>query len=183
LPLVPWVSDGCDADIAAVLVAHAGAAGGSLLDVGCGLGQIARHALTLGYRVTATDVSVAALQLAAATESRISWLRDDVCASALVGGHDVIVDRATLHTLPRSRVHAWAASMRRLLAPGGVLVVKAHRDGIANVTTGWRGEAIAALVPELELISTHDSELPGITTPEPIPATLAVLRRPPVSQS
>ncbi len=176
LPLVPWASDACDADIAAALVAH-GASRGSLLDVGCGLGQVARHALTLGYRVTATDVSVAALQLAAAMEPAITWLRDDICASALVGGHDVIVDRATLHTLPRARVHAWAASMRRLLAPGGALIVKAHRDGIANVTTGWSGEAIAALLPELQLVSAQDAELPGVTTPAPIPSTLAVLRR------
>ena len=188
LPLVPWASDACDADIAAVLAgqraadsvaANAGVRSRALLDVGCGLGQVARHALALGYRVTATDVSVVALELAAAAEPAITWLRDDICASALVGIYDVIVDRATLHTLPRARVHGWATSLRRLLAPGGVVIVKTHRDGIANVTTGWRGDAIAALLPDLELVSAQDAELPGITTPTPIPSTLVLLRRRP----
>lgn len=176
LPLVPWASDACDADIATLLVARGER--GRLLDVGTGLGQVARHAASLGYRATATDISEVALRLARDLSRDVTYLRDDICSSALVSEHDVIVDRATLHTLPRARLHAWIATMRRLLASNGILIVKAHRDGVPGVTTGWTADAVAALFPDWERIAAADAELPGITSPAPIPSVFVALRRP-----
>jgi SAM-dependent methyltransferase/3-polyprenyl-4-hydroxybenzoate decarboxylase len=179
--LVPWAVDACDADIALVLAEHAAPQGGPrrLLDVGCGLGQIARHAVDAGYRVVATDLADTALASAraAAGARDITWLRDDICATALLGPFDVIVDRATLHTLPPVRAQAWAAAIRKLTAPGATVIVKAHRDGVAGVTTGYTTADIAALLPELAVISERDGELPGVTDDKPIAATLVVLRR------
>lgn len=189
LPLVPWVSSTCDDDIAARLAAELtyarhNAPGGParLLDVGCGLGQIAQHAAALGFRVVATDISEVALRTArdhTARELDITWVRDDICASNLISEHDVIVDRATLHTLPRARVHAWAASMRRLLAPTGTLIVKTHRDGVSGVTHGWTATALSELMARygFELATEHAATLPGVTSPEPVPSLLIVLRR------
>ena len=54
-PLVPWASERCDDDLAGALVHHAPPPA-RLVDVGCGLGQVARHAAGLGYRVVATDL-------------------------------------------------------------------------------------------------------------------------------
>ena len=93
---------------------------GRLLDIGCGLGQIARHAAALGYRVVATDISEAALALArdAATPSDIVWLRDDICATALVGPFDVIVDRASFtRCRPRARLRG-PRPVQRITASG-----------------------------------------------------------------
>lgn len=176
--LVPWASDACDADIASALVEHAGKQR-RLLDIGCGLGQIARHAADAGHRVVATDISDAALASARehAGERDIVWLRDDICATALAGPFDVIVDRATLHALPRPRAHAWAAAIRKLAAPGATLIVKAHRAGVPDVTTGWSAADLAALLPELAVVAERDAELPGIANDRPIPSTLVVLRR------
>jgi len=183
-PLVPWASDTCDADIAAELAKHVRKPGGStsrLLDLGCGLGQVAAHAAQAGYRVVATDISDVALSLArhraAAAELDIVWLRDDICATALVGPFDVIVDRATLHTLPAARAWTWAAAMQRLIAPGGIAIIKCHRDGIAGVTTGWSAAAIAGLLPDFRIVAEHASELPGILDATPVPATFVVLQR------
>ena len=47
-----------------------------------------------------------------APDDDVVWLRDDICASALVGPFDVIVDRASLHALTPLRAHAWAATIR-----------------------------------------------------------------------
>jgi SAM-dependent methyltransferase/3-polyprenyl-4-hydroxybenzoate decarboxylase len=180
-PVLPWVSETCDADIAAVLAARADA-GGRLLDVGCGLGQVARHAAAHGYHVVASDLSESALHvardLASPGDGRdIVWIQDDICATRLCGPFDVIVDRATLHTLPASRVHAWAQAMRRLTRPGSVVTVKAHRDGVAGLTSGWTAGAIADRLPEFEVLEEQEAELPGLRDGTPIPSTLVVLRR------
>jgi 2-polyprenyl-3-methyl-5-hydroxy-6-metoxy-1,4-benzoquinol methylase/3-polyprenyl-4-hydroxybenzoate decarboxylase len=182
--LVPWAVDACDADIALALAEHApprdsAGAPRRLLDVGCGLGQIARHAVDAGYRVVATDIAETALASArvAAGARDILWLRDDICATALLGPFDAIVDRATLHALPPVRAQAWAAAMRKLTAPGGTIIVKANRDGIPDVTIGYTATDIAALLPDFAVITERDGELPGIMDDKPVPSTLVVLRR------
>jgi SAM-dependent methyltransferase len=180
--VVPWASETCDADIADVL-AELAPPPRRLLDVGCGLGQVARYAADIGYRVVATDLSETALALArqaAGTRDsahEITWLRDDICETALAGLFDVIVDRATLHTLSRPRAHAWAAAMRKLAAPDATLIVKVHRDGIPSVTHSWTAAALAELLPDFTLVAERDAELPGIQDQTPIASMLFVLRR------
>lgn len=190
--LVPWASDSCDPDIAAALAEHAPR--GRLLDLGCGLGQVARHAARAGYRVVATDVSESALALArdgatpasgsmtrgarkASPDDDIVWLRDDICTSGLVGPFDVIVDRATLHALSPLRAHAWAATVTRITRPGSIVIVKAHRDGVAPATRGLSAQAIAALLPDFAIVAEHAAELPGLVDATAIASVLVVLRR------
>ncbi len=166
--LVPWASEACDADVAGALVHHAPPPG-RLLDVGCGLGQVARHAAGLGYRVVATDVSEVALARARREPGgdEIVWVRDDICASALVGPFDVIVDRAVMHVLPAARVAAWAAAIARLAAPHATVIVKAHADKAARV----------AKLTGFQVVEELDGELPGIVDATPITSRLVVLRR------
>lgn len=175
---LPWITDDCDPDLAAALAAHAPPPG-PLLDAGCGLGQVARHAAAAGYQVVAADVSDAALALARRRPSRpgIVWLRDDLAASALAGGFAVVVDRACLHTLPRARHVAWAAAMRRLVDPGGVLIVKTHRPGAPYATAAFTPESLSALLAGFTPISIAESTIPGARVATPAPAWLGIFRR------
>jgi SAM-dependent methyltransferase/3-polyprenyl-4-hydroxybenzoate decarboxylase len=199
-PLVPWARDDCDADIAAALAEHAPTPR-RVLDIGTGLGQIARHAAALGHRVVATDVSDVALALARDRGSRdraiasageagelareragaaadIVWLRDDLCATALAGRFDVAIDRAVLHALPPARAPAWAAALRSLVADGGTIIVKCHRDGVPGATTGYSAAAIAALLGDAFAVASDEpAELPSPTSDAPIAARLVVLQR------
>ncbi|HTL37044.1 MAG TPA: flavoprotein [Kofleriaceae bacterium] len=175
--LVPWASAECDGDLASALAEHAPR--GRLLDLGCGLGQVARHAARAGYRVVATDLSESALAFAreAAPDDDIVWLRDDACASGLAGPFDVIVDRATLHALPALRAHAWAATIRRITRTGSTVIVKAHREGVPPATRGYSAQSIAALLPDFAVVAERDAELPGLVDANPIASVLVVLRR------
>jgi SAM-dependent methyltransferase len=164
-PLVPWASETCDADLAGALVHHAPPPA-RLLDLGCGLGQVAKHAAGLGYRVVATDISDVALARAR-DASDVVWLRDDICASALAGPFDVIVDRAVLHTLPASRVAAWAAAIERLAAPAATVIVKVHADKAPRVDQ----------LDGFHIVEQTDGELPGIIDATPVPSRLIVLKR------
>jgi SAM-dependent methyltransferase len=169
---LPWVAEP-DADLVAALDAHAPPPG-RLLELGCGLGQLARHAAARGHRVVATDLSDVALAHARRVGGDVIWLRDDVRASALAGPFEVIIDRAVLHTLPAAHAGAWGATVRRL--GDGIVIVKAHRHATTS-TTGWTAAKIATLLPDFALVEERDTTLPGPTDPTPIPAILVVLQR------
>jgi SAM-dependent methyltransferase/3-polyprenyl-4-hydroxybenzoate decarboxylase len=179
-PLVPWATDACDGDIAVALAEHASPVPPKrLLDLGCGFGQVARHASDAGYRVVASDFAATALAAAreAAAARDIVFVRDDICATALVGPFDVIVDRATLHTLPRPHAYAWAGGIRKLAAPGATLIVKAHAHGVPDITYGVTAATLQTLLPDFAIIAERDAELPGLADDRPIESTLFVLRR------
>lgn len=175
---VPWARDTCDADIAEALVRFARTPV-SVLDVGTGLGQVARHAAAAGHRVVATDVSDVALALASKLPDgeQVVWLRDDVCATQLATSFDIVIDRATLHTLPAPRAAAWFAAMHRLVRVGGHLIVKAHADGVPAATEGWSTAKLERRLASFELVESRDSDLPGLASSDPVPAILAVFRR------
>ena len=175
-PLVPWASEDCDPDLADALAEHAPTPR-RVLDVGCGLGQVARHAAGAGHRVVATELSDVALALARARGGDVIWLRDDICATALAGPFDVIVDRAVLHALPPGRARAWARSIARLAAPDAIVIVKCHERGISGATIGWTAAALAALLPDFTVFADRPSELPSPNDSGPVPARLIVLRR------
>lgn len=120
-----------------------------MLELGCGLGDHAIARTHEGWTVTALDVSARAIERAAARESVVTWVCDDVTRSRLHGRFDVVVDRGCLHALDAAGRARCAAQVARWLRPEGVWVLKAHAEGGVDVgTTRFSPEALDASVGE-----------------------------------
>jgi 3-polyprenyl-4-hydroxybenzoate decarboxylase len=162
---LPWHTDALEPVLADAIAARSGAAR-RLLDIGTGDGVVAVAAAACGFRVTALDVAPSALARAreraeAAAARSIVFVLDDITASALDDQYDVAVDRGLLHLLPRERWAAYAASVTRLVAAGGALLLVTHAPGAARGTTPVTPDELAALVPAFVLVQTTPTTLAG----------------------
>jgi SAM-dependent methyltransferase len=157
LDQLPWNADAVDAVLAAALGTGAGK---RLLELGTGTGIVAIEAARRGFRVTATDVAPTALGRArdAAGDLPIVFALDDVTRSHLDGTFDVVVDRGLLHCLPRTAWPAYASAVTARTAPGGSLLVIAHRTG-ELATTPVADTDLRALLPAFELVSAMPTAL------------------------
>lgn len=101
---------------------------GDLLDCACGIGTQALGLAALGYRVTATDLSAAALARARAEAAErgldIRFQIADMRELALDGAFDValVADNALAHLEPGPDLDRAAASVTARLRPGGLLL-------------------------------------------------------------
>ncbi|SES14875.1 class I SAM-dependent methyltransferase [Lentzea albida] len=90
---------------------------GSALDVGCGLGELARQ--IRADEVTAIDASARMIERASATSAGVRWIQGDVLTHDL-GRYDVVTAEASLHHLP---LRVGLTRLAELVGPGGRLVV------------------------------------------------------------
>lgn len=142
---LPWTVDAPEPDLAAALSALA-RTGRAALDLGTGAGTVARHLAAAGCRVTACDLSPAAVAVARAAPGGdvIDWRVDDLTASALDGSFGLVADRALLHVLHPAQRAQWVALVRRVAAPGAAVVVLCH-DASESAAAGTHGLAEAEL--------------------------------------
>ena len=104
----------------------AGLEAGTALDLGCGEGGDAIWLATQGWKVTGTDISQTALDVAAGHAAEagvtVAWERHDLSISQPAGTFD-LVTTSFLHSkveLPRARILRAAAEA---VGPGGTLLV------------------------------------------------------------
>ncbi|MCQ6251082.1 methyltransferase domain-containing protein [Streptomyces malaysiensis] len=169
-----------------LLAAHLPApVGGRALDVGCGVGELAAHLSSLGYRVDAVDWSDNALAEATAQHGDAArWLRLDIelddWAPLHAEGYDVIILRFVYPFLKHRERTMRALGGR--LRPGGAIVV------IAPLAADTPAERRGIALDEVELVQLgaawadverHDAEgLAFVVLRGPQPAEATPLPEP-----
>lgn len=179
---LPWYYADLDPDLEAALREH-GLARGRLLDLGTGPGTQAIALAARGFEATGSDLSATAVARATALAQergvQVTFVQDDVLASRLTGSFDAVFDRGCFHVIDPAQRDAYVDTAARLLAPGGLLLLKTfsklepihdgpHRFAPDDIRTTF--------APRFELLSTNETVYQG--TLDPLPKALfSVLRR------
>jgi SAM-dependent methyltransferase len=126
--IVPWDQDEPNPLLAEWTARHApDGAGRRALVVGCGFGRDAEHLAALGFRTTAFDISETAIRCARERfpESTVDYRAADLLdpPAEWAGAFDLVVESITVQSLPLSVRAAAIAGVRRMVAPGGELLV------------------------------------------------------------
>jgi pimeloyl-ACP methyl ester carboxylesterase/SAM-dependent methyltransferase len=111
------------------------------LVIGCGLGADAEYIAGLGFDTDAFDISATAIRTAKARHpgSAVRYRTADLFQppAEWIGAFDLVVEIFTVQALPESLRREAVAAVRRLVAPGGTLiVVMAARDAGQTVDDG-----------------------------------------------
>ena len=158
--------------------------GGRVLDVGCGTGEHALLAASLGCQAVGVDLSPRAIEIAArkAVERGLSvrfLVADALCLQALGEHFDVVIDSGLFHVFSDEERVRYVTSLGAVVAPGGTCYLmcfsdeapgdwgprRVHREEIrACFSGGWTVDAISRSYFEL-------------TDGSRVSAWLAVIRR------
>lgn len=117
----------------------------SMLEVGCGNGRDAAYFARAGHRVTAIDVSAAAIDLCRHKHAGtgVAFLTGDlpqIEAQHPGVAYDVVYSRFAVHAMPLQEEEALLRSAARMLSPGGGLFVECRS---INDPLARQGEVIS----------------------------------------
>lgn len=122
---------------------------GTAVDIGCGLGTEIAYLAAKGWKAVGVDLSEAALSRARPAHGGVLFVLADVLALPFPAGvFDVALDRGCFHYLSPARWPDYAAEARRVLRPGGRLLLRAcltsqgvrndvTESGITGAFAGW----------------------------------------------
>jgi SAM-dependent methyltransferase len=101
---------------------------GSVLDIGCGPGQVGRYLATRGgLDVVGLDLALRMLRLAGRAAGRGTFVEGDMrTLPFLTDSFAAVIAFYSIHHLARSDLGAVLGEFRRVLSPDGALVVATH---------------------------------------------------------
>lgn len=105
------------------------AAGGSVLDLGCGNGALTKALHDRGYRAIGLDASEELLRLARKNYPELAFLQGDAADFRLAQPVDAVFSNAVLHWIERERQPDLLRCVFRALKPGGQLVFESGGRG------------------------------------------------------
>ncbi len=115
------------------------AAAGLVCDLGCGPGQVARYLQERGVQACGVDLSEVMVDRARRLNPGIEFMQEDMLAlKAADGAWAGIAAFYSIVNLPRPDLPQALHEMRRVLQPGGLLLLAFHiGDGIEHVDDLW----------------------------------------------
>lgn len=122
---------------------------GVVCDLGCGPGQVARYLADRGLAVVGVDLSAGMLEQARRLNPDLSFRQGDM--RALIDVPDgvwagIAAFYSIIH-IPRAQVGATLRELRRVLQPGGWLLLAFHLgDEVLHLTTWWERPVSADFV-------------------------------------
>jgi len=178
---MPWYYAELDPDLEAALrgrkIKH-----GSVLDIGTGPGTQAMALARLGFEVTATDISTAAIRLcrdkARQEGLSIRFQADDILHSKVAPSFDVIFDRGCFHALPPSERKQYTEIISALLRPSGVFFLKCFniKETMEGGPYRFSPDDIRKLFsPNFKVLSIEETVYQG--TMSPLPKALFVIMK------
>jgi len=139
------------AAILALLPAHA--PGARILDTGCGNGALAGELLKLGYRVTGVDASESGIAICRQAYPQAAFhvasITDATLPDGIGSGYDSIIAAEVIEHLYAPA--AFLANSRRLLKPGGSLIISTPYHGyVKNLAMALAGVMDRHFQPRVE---------------------------------
>jgi SAM-dependent methyltransferase len=136
---------------------------GRMLDVGCGLGTEAGYLASAGWRPVGIDLSPTALRRAAAGNAAVAFVRADVRALPFaLDSFDAATDRGCFHYLTAADRPRYSGELRRVLRPGGKLLLRASLRA-AGVRNDMDEQVIAATFPGWAIEHMERAAVPSDT--------------------
>ena len=161
----PWDSGIVPPEVCALVECESPLTPGRALDVGCGTGTSSVYLAQNGWNVTGVDWIETAIQRAreraaqAGLDSEsVRFMRQDVLSPDFLRDHPPVnlwLDVGCLHGFDRQGMQMYAGHVKRLIAPGGTLLIygwaRHERDGVLR---GFDVDEMSALyAPELTLVN------------------------------